>query len=148
VEGIQLSAAESSIYRLAPKQPKEYGFLMMPKTNRMPMRGTPKQHFGAVESCIDYHSYVYTIDPDLKQERYQATRLQLMKLGSVNEERMGVIYVRGPWGFYVIPQYGYPTLRVSFFHDTPTKEIDDILSLISAAFEAPEAIVNQGDLDE
>lgn len=112
------------------------------------MSGASKQRFGPVESCVDYQSYVYKIEPDLTQAQYMASQQLLMRLGKADEERMGVVYVRGPWGFFVIPHYGYPTLRVSFFHDTPDTEINHVLSLICAAFETPNTINNQGDLDE
>jgi hypothetical protein len=144
----QLGATQTGMTLTTSKLPEVFEPPMIQQTRKAPMREASNQRFGPVESCVDYHSYVYSIDPDFNLERYQATRRQLIKLGSTNEERMGVIYVRGPWGFYVIPQYGYPTLRVSFYHDTPTEEINDMLSLICAAFEHPEAIVNQGDLDE
>lgn len=121
---------------------------MIPDARKGATGNTPQQRFGPVESCVDYQSYVYSIDPGHTPEQYKATRHQLMTLGRANEERMGVVYVRGPWGFFVIPHYGYPTLRVSFYHDTPTSEINEMLSWICTAFEAPDAIINQGDLDE
>ena len=104
--------------------------------------------FGLIESCLDYTSYIYTIDPELSPAQYRTSRRQLITLGRADEERMGVVYVRGPWGFFVIPQHGFPTLRVSFFHDTPSTEINDILLSICAAFEVRDADLNQGDLDE
>ena len=112
------------------------------------MSGVSKRRFGPVESCVDYQSYVYEIDPGLTRAHYMASRQRLMTLGKADEERMGVIYVRGPWGFFVIPHYGYPTLRASFYHDTPGTEINQVLSLICAAFETHNTINNQGDLDE
>ena len=112
------------------------------------MTGVSKQRFGPVESCVDYQSYVYHINPGLTPAQYTAARSLLMALGKADEERMGVVYVRGSWGFFVIPHHGYPTLRVSFYHDTPGTEINNVLSLICAAFEAPNTINNQGGLDE
>jgi len=112
------------------------------------MRGAPEQCFRPVESCVDYKSFVYTIDSDLSPVRYKALRRQLITLGRADEERMGVVYVRGPWGFFVIPPHGYPILRVSFFHDTSSTEISDVLSSIYEAFEVSDADLNQGDLDE
>jgi hypothetical protein len=112
------------------------------------MSNTPEKRFGPVESCLDYQSYVYNIDPDLSPALYAASCRQLMTLGRADEEKMGVVYVRGPWGFLVIPHFGYPKLRVSFYHDTPKKERSDILSLICAAFEKSDAVLEQGDLDE
>ncbi len=61
---------------------------------------------------------------------------------------MGVVYVRGPWGFFVIPRYGYPQLRISFYFDTPSSEIDALLASICTAFETPDTVFDQGDLDE
>ncbi|WP_455221563.1 hypothetical protein [Kaarinaea lacus] len=112
------------------------------------MSGVPNQRFGPVESCVDYQSYVYTIDPNLTPEQFAASRELLINLGNADKERMGVVYVRGPWGFFVIPHFGYPTLRVSFYHDTPAIEIDKMLSSIAAAFETSNTINNQGGLDE
>ena len=112
------------------------------------MSDESEQRFGPVESCVDYQSYVYRIDPGLTPGQYAASCRLLMALGKTDEERMGVVYVRGPWGFLVIPRHGYPTLRVSFYHDTPATEINNVLGLICAAFEPPNTINNQGDLDE
>lgn len=61
---------------------------------------------------------------------------------------MGVAYVRGTWGFLVIPQLGYPELRVNFYHATSTTEINDVLASICAALDMSVAAYEQGDLDE
>lgn len=109
------------------------------------MSSVSKQQFGPVESCVDYQSYVYHIDPELTPSQYSLSSQKLKSLGNAEDERMGVIYVRGPWGFFVIPQYGYPTIKVSFFHDTPSKDMNDVMTLICAAFELSNTINNQGD---
>jgi hypothetical protein len=106
------------------------------------------QHFGPVESCLDYQSYVYRIDPGLTPDQYATSCRHLSTIGEADEERMGVVYVRGPWGFFVIPHHGYPSLRVSFYHDTPDTEINSVLELICAAFKMSTTTNNQGDLDE
>lgn len=112
------------------------------------MTSVAKQRFGPVESCVDYQSYVLSIDPGLTTTEYSGISQRLSSLGKADAQRMGVIYVRGPWGFFVIPCHGYPTLRVSFFHDTPRAEIDSVLALICTAFESPDTINYQGALDE
>jgi len=106
-----------------------------------------KQYFVPVESCIDYQSYIYKINPGLTQDQYEVSRRILTTLGTADEQRMGVVYVRGPWGFLVIPHFGYPTMRISFFHDTAEAEINEVLSLIYAAFENAQTTNNQGGLD-
>jgi hypothetical protein len=100
-----------------------------------------------IESCLDYQAFSYLLDPAMSAKTYQVKRQQLMTLGNTCEERMGVVYVRGPWGFFVIPDYGYPTLRISFFHDTPANEIQEKLKAISALFEYDDTIY-LGDVDE
>ena len=55
---------------------------------------------------------------------------------------MGVVYVRGPWGFFVIPPHGYPHLRISFFFDTPDREFNEVLTSISTAFEVQDSVIN------
>jgi hypothetical protein len=112
------------------------------------MDGVLEQRFEAVDSCVDYQSYVYAIDPNLSREQYAVSCRSLLTIGRADEERMGVVYVRGPWGFFVIPHYGYPTLRISFFHDTPAIDSDEVLGAICAAFETNDAILDQGDLSE
>jgi hypothetical protein len=112
------------------------------------MGNVPEQYFQPVDSCLDYRSYVYLIDPGLSPAQYLASRRQLLTIGKTNEERMGVVYVRGPWGFFVVPQQGYPKLRVSFFYDTPFTEIRNVMASICAAFDASNTVFNQGDLDE
>jgi len=104
------------------------------------MSGVSKQFSGPVDSCVDYQAYVYHIDTGLTPAQYSTSCQRLKALGNADEERMGVIYVRGPWGFFVIPQYGYPTIRVSFFFDTSRSEINDVLALLCAAFELPDTI--------
>jgi len=108
--------------------------------------GISEQHFVSVDSCVDYRSYVYNIDPDLSRDEYAVICRRLMSIGRTSEERMGVVYIYGPWGFFVIPQYGYPTLRISFFHNTSTIERDEVLGAIHAAFEAPDAFPGKGDI--
>lgn len=110
------------------------------------MGGKSVHCFQFVESCLDYRSYVCAIDQDLSPVRYEAACRLLMQMGRTHEERMGVVYVRGPWGFFVIPRQGYPKLRASFFHDTPTSEFSDILATICqvlAAFNTSNAVLTE-----
>lgn len=101
-----------------------------------------------IESCLDYKAYSYALDPGISADDYQVKRQLLMALGNTIEEGMGVVYVRGPWGFLVIPQHGYPRLRISFFHDTPADEIQNMLNSITALFELDDRTINRGDVDE
>jgi len=92
------------------------------------------ESFKKIDSCVDYHSYEFRISDHLTADEYAEIRRKLMALGKAEQERMGVIYVRGPWGFMVVPHFGFPALRVSFFHDTPQSECQAVLKNINAVF--------------
>ena len=42
--------------------------------------------FGLIESCLDYTSYIYTIDPELSPAQYRTSRRQLITLGRADEK--------------------------------------------------------------
>ena len=86
-----------------------------------------------VDSCLDYRSFAVSLDPAMAAGMYSTLREKLLLLGTAEAERMGVTYVRGPWGFLVIPQRGFHELRVSFYYDVPTQDSDAILASITAA---------------
>jgi len=86
-----------------------------------------------VDSCTDYHTFVTPLDTAMESAAFNSLTERLRTLGVADQARMGVIYVRGPWGFLVIPSPGYPELRVSFYHDTSEHDMDDVLASIKAA---------------
>lgn len=86
------------------------------------------------KSCVDYRSFVYCIDSNIDEQNFIKLRKELSNLGTAERERMGVIYVRGPWGFFVIPSFGFPNLKVSFFHDTPDSECVELMHTIGNLF--------------
>ena len=108
----------------------------------------PKQCFRRIQSCLDYKAYVHDIKPELSPVQYEQSRCRLMTLGRADKERMGVVYVYGPWGFFVIPGHGYPDLRVNFYHDTSITEMNGIMASICAVLDASDVAFNQGELDE
>lgn len=91
-------------------------------------------HFRFDQSCVDYRSYVYQIRKDINLDQFNIIVQRLATLGRAENERMGVVYVRGPWGFFVIPRLGFPHLRISFFFDTPEKECIEMMKSISYVF--------------
>jgi hypothetical protein len=93
--------------------------------------GWPEYRY--VESCIDYRTYLSPLDIKMTAAVHSVLTEKLLRLGMAEQERMGVIYVRGPWGFLVIPRAGFPELRVSFYHDTLQQNSDAVLASITAA---------------
>lgn len=91
--------------------------------------------FRYVDSCIDYQTVVTPLDTSLTQVSYDILVKKLLLLGVADRERMGVTYVRGPWGFLVIPGRGFPELRISFFHDASEQEVNTVLVSIGKAIE-------------
>ncbi len=113
------------------------------------MRSTPILCFQPVDSCLDYQSYSCALDPELPVSAFAEVRQLLRQLGTADQERMGVVYVRGPWGFFVIPGHGYPSLRASFFFDTPDDEIEKVLGEICAVLAALNVSeIEQGESNE
>jgi len=104
--------------------------------------------FSPDKSCVDYRSYVYRIDPNIDEKNFVKLRESLSNLGTAERERMGVVYVRGPWGFFVIPSFGFPNLKVSFFHDTPEYECVEVMQTIGKIFLQPDLVNEQGDFHE
>lgn len=97
------------------------------------MAGTTPAGLRHVENCADYQTYVATIDTDETPSQYASMKQSLMRIGNCEPERMGVVYVRGPWGFLVIPGPGFPELRISFYHDTPVHDRNAVLASIATA---------------
>lgn len=104
--------------------------------------------FRRLQGCVDYRVYTYPLDPGVGAAAYTQLRHRLQAIGKAEPERMGVTYVRGPWGFLVIPQRGFPELRLSLFHDTAATDAEPIFNAIRAACELTRAMPVTGDIDE
>lgn len=104
-----------------------------------------ESHFQHIGSCLDYQGYLYRIDPGITAPHYTAIRQHLATLGKTKEERMGVTYVYASWGFCIIPCYGFPELRLNFYHETSINDIENVMTSIHAAFETSDVTVNPGD---
>ena len=91
--------------------------------------------FRVVENCVDYRSYVCPLDAEITTATHCALRARLMALGKADEERLGVLYIRGYWGFLVYPPRGFPELRVSFYKETEIAAERAILNAISEALQ-------------
>lgn len=77
--------------------------------------------------------------------QYTAICGRLATLGKTKEERMGVTYVYAAWGFCIIPCYGFPELRLNFYHETPITDIENVMASVHAAFEASNVVANPGE---
>jgi hypothetical protein len=66
------------------------------------------------EACVDYLVYVRPL-PSLALPRWQDSVARMRVLGVCQDTSFGVTTVRGPWGFFQIPAYGFPELKVTFF---------------------------------
>lgn len=103
------------------------------------MKGASGHGFRRTDSCVDYQSYLVPLDPGVSTSAYFAFRKRILALGTPEPERMGVTYVQGPWGFLAIPQAGFPELRVNFYHDTPIRDRDAVLTSIAVALRVADA---------
>lgn len=95
-----------------------------------------------VNSCVDYRTFVAPLDTAMIPAVYNLLTEELLVLGVAEPERMGVTYVRGPWGFLVIPRAGFPELRISFYHDANEDELDAILASVRVALKNSNVIAS------
>jgi len=91
--------------------------------------------FRYVDSCVDYRSFVAQLNSAMTHVAHNFLTEKLQPFGVAERERMGVTYIRGAWGFLVIPGLGFPELRVSFYHDTPDREVEAVLVSIWKSME-------------
>ncbi len=67
-------------------------------------------------ACIDYKSYIFSVPQELSSQAYEQLRKELIGLGRLRHEMLGVAYVDTEWGLLVVPQQGFPEMKISFFH--------------------------------
>lgn len=102
-----------------------------------------------VESCVDYRTYMAQINPKISSMQFTSLKNRLQGLGVTEPERMGVVYVHGPWGFVVIPRPGFSDLRISFYHEVSEQERNAVLeSIESALYESHATVLQTGGKDE
>ena len=83
-----------------------------------------------IESCIDFDRYVIPVQIQLPIEVLTQSMTQLQKLGRC-ESRMGVVYVRNDWGFFVLPPPSFGEISVSFYRGVPESEKQRLLEIIA-----------------
>lgn len=91
--------------------------------------------FLPVENCVDYRSFVCPLATTITAAAHTALGARLATLGKAETERLGVIYIKGNWGFLVYPPRGFPELRVSFYKETDKATEQTILAAISEALQ-------------
>ncbi len=88
--------------------------------------------FRPVEACVDYRAYVVSLPKGTTPDIYAQWVSRLCGLGRVVEERLGVRYVKGPWGFLVVPPLGFPELKITFYHPTAQVDEAEVLAKVEA----------------
>lgn len=83
-------------------------------------------------ACLDYQAFVFALPPALTASAFARLRDGLRGMGRIRREALGVIYVDGDWGFLVIPPYGFPELKINFFHGIPADGARRILVRVAA----------------
>ena len=89
------------------------------------------ERFRRVEGCLDYRIYVCSLAGMRSDQMRVELCSRLGGLGRAEPERMGVIYIRGGWGFLVIPPVGFPELKVTVFRETEPETEHAVLSQIA-----------------
>ena len=66
------------------------------------------------QACVDYAVYSHAL-PAVDRVRWEEMTLLLRSLGICQDTSIGVATIRGGGGFFQIPVYGFPELKVTFF---------------------------------
>ncbi len=88
-------------------------------------------------ACIDYQAYVFAVPQDLEASIYQKLQTELIGMGRLRHEMLGVSYVDAEWGLLVIPPMGYDQMKVNFFHHITIKKVEQILNEIAELLKKP-----------
>lgn len=74
-----------------------------------------------IPACVKYKSYVFPLGKNISQENYNVLKTFLKTLGQDEPEYLGVMRVRGDWGFLDYPSYGFIEFKVNFYKTTSEK---------------------------
>jgi len=82
-------------------------------------------------ACLDYQAFRFALPPSLAESDFARLKEALKRLGRIRYEALGVTYVDGKWGVLIVPPFGFPELKINFFHDVPVETAQRLLDCIA-----------------
>lgn len=96
------------------------------------------RRFRAVPSCTKYRAFTGEMPAHASTEQHDQLRTHCASLGDHCERYLGILRVRGDWGFLDLPGPGFPELKVNFYKHTPQSAQSRILEYLQTALEQTE----------
>ena len=81
-------------------------------------------------SCLDYQTWVIDLPDQIPAGRHAEMACRLRALGRLDQELLGVAYVRGDWGVLIVPPVGFPEIKIRIHHHVGEKRSKAILTSI------------------
>lgn len=100
---------------------------------RMSSSGAPQAtlRWQRHRACIDYRAWMLPLQ-DLEARAWPTLIEALAGLGQARPDPTGVVTVRGPWGFLLVPPRGFPELRLNCYKNISADRERDLLTDIAA----------------
>jgi len=93
---------------------------------------TMLQYYQKIETCVKYQVYEFKLPENLSEECYQILRTFIQTFGDNHYPlRLKVLHLQHSNFFIDFPDYGFPVFKVSFYKQTPLKQVDYYLNIIN-----------------
>ncbi len=83
-----------------------------------------------VGGCLDYQTWVIDLPAAIPAGRHAEMAHRLRAFGRLDQELLGVAYVRGDWGVLIVPPVGFPEIKIRIHHHVGEKRSKAILASI------------------
>jgi len=93
------------------------------------------RHCRRAPACLDYRAFVFDLGTGWDASRLKRLRTALLSLGEVERSALQVVYVRGSWGFAIVPPPHFPDLKINFFYTTDRSMVEEILAAVGCWIE-------------
>ncbi len=100
-----------------------------------------------VGSCLDYQAYILDLPPGISGEAYGQLDRHLRGLGRLEQELLGVAYIRGDWGVVIVPPPGFPEIKMKIHHHVGDGRTRALLTQVQAIVERALAITEPPEED-
>ncbi len=85
--------------------------------------------------CLDYRNFILDLPRHLPTQVYDRLDRRLRTLGRLEQELLGVPYIRTDWGVLIVPPPGFPEIKMKVRHHIGEDQIRRLLAQVHAIVE-------------
>ncbi len=85
--------------------------------------------------CLDYRNFILDLPASLPAEVYDRLDRRLRTLGHLEQELLGVPYIRAGWGVLIVPPPGFPEIKMKVHHHVGEERIQRLLAQVHGIVE-------------